>query len=140
MESVTLQPWNNGSGTPPPATTDGGVKPTSDTPDDGSTRHTVGLSLAIFGGAAIAFGAFSGIEALSKASAYNDPNGQHLPEDKTNGLTYRTLADVSFVVGLASGGIGAYLLLTKPEAAGAASTPSASIGVVPGGLSVRGRF
>ena len=43
----------HGSGAPTPATTDGGAKSTSDTADDGSTRHTVGLSLAIFGGASL---------------------------------------------------------------------------------------
>jgi hypothetical protein len=85
-----------------------------------TTRHLVGWGLV---GAAVAltgFGAFAGLRAKNLADEYDTPGNAHYqdPSTKSTGLTFRTLADVSFVIALATGIGGGYLLLVPSPGGG----------------------
>jgi tetratricopeptide (TPR) repeat protein len=85
-----------------------------------ATRRLVGWGLV---GAAVAlagFGAFAGLRAKSLADEYNTVGNVHFqdPSTKSTGLTFRTLADVSFLLALGAGIGGGYLLLVPSSGSG----------------------
>jgi hypothetical protein len=83
-------------------------------------RHVVlGWSLAGAGVALAAIGAVCGLEAISDANAYNSRDGGSSfqnPGVRSTGIAFRTTADVLFLAAIASGGIGAYFLISAPSA------------------------
>ncbi len=76
----------------------------------------LGLALAGTGVAALGVGAYSGLRARSLASDYNEPGSGHYQDAATRreGVTFRTAADVAFLVGILSVGAGIYLLFVDP--------------------------
>lgn len=72
------------------------------------TRHYVGWGLVGVGVVAAGFGTFAGLRALSLSGDYKRT---HDPATKSSGVTFRTLADVSFLGAILGVGIGGYLLL-----------------------------
>ncbi len=83
-------------------------KPVVPPPD--RTRAILGYSLVGAGVLAAGLGTYAGLTAISKKNEYN---AQDPPQDaslRSSGVMFRTVADVSFLVALASAGAGAYFL------------------------------
>jgi hypothetical protein len=106
----------------------------------GNTRAVVGFSLLGAGAAAAIVGTVSGVRAISLANDYNHHGFD--PDDKSTGTTFRTLSDVMFLTALVAGGVGAYLVLVKPDpgAASSAAGTSTSLGIGPGSFTLRQTF
>jgi hypothetical protein len=109
--------------------------------DDGIDRATTGWivvgSAVVVGG----FGLASGVHAKSLADGYNTPGSGTYQDAATRstGIAFRTLADVAFIVSIAAGGVGIYLLAT-PAPSRAAPPASARVVVGPGFGGVVGSF
>jgi hypothetical protein len=105
--------------------------PTSD--DDRGRRW---LAVGFGGAAALSagIGVFSGLRASALAHDYNTGRPQD-PSARAAGMTYRTVADISFLVAIASAGAGAYFFFVRP-----ASTAPAAVVVGPLFSGVRGTF
>jgi tetratricopeptide (TPR) repeat protein len=86
------------------------------------TRHLVGWALVGGAVAFAGFGAFAGLRARSLADDYNTAGSAHYqdPSTKSTGITFRTLADVSFLVALGAVIGGGYLLLVPATGASGA--------------------
>jgi hypothetical protein len=86
----------------------------------------LGIGLSAGGVAAMGFGAFAGIRALSLADDYNTRGnaGYQDPGVRSEGTTFRTLADVGIGLGLVALAAGVYVLVMGPP--GGAATASAS--------------
>ncbi len=109
------------------------AEPAARSGDDHARRWIVVGS----GSAAVLFaavGIFSGLRAGALAHEYNTGRPQD-PSARSVGMTYRTVADISFIVALASAGAGAYFFFVRP----AASSPAAVV-VGPLFSGVRGTF
>ncbi|MEO6418064.1 MAG: hypothetical protein ABIP39_01555 [Polyangiaceae bacterium] len=102
--------------------------------DNGRSRRRVAVSFAGASLIALGIGTFSGLRARALASEYNTERPQD-PSARSAGLTYRTVADISFLVSLASAGVGAYLYVVRP-----AASPSPAVVVGPLFSGVRGTF
>ena len=100
-----------------------------------STRATVGWSLLGVGAAAAVAGTVCGVRAISLANDYNHHGFD--PTDRSTGTTFRTLSDVTFASAIVLGGVGAYLVLTKPETSTTATT---ALGIGPGSFTLRQTF
>jgi tetratricopeptide (TPR) repeat protein len=91
-----------------------------------SGRKTAGFVLVGAGVALGGFAAFSAIHAMSLADGYNtrgDASFQD-PDTRSTGVTFRTLADISAIVAVASAGLGIYLVVTAPKQTSVAFTVS----------------
>jgi hypothetical protein len=112
----------------------------SESGGNGNTRAVVGWSLLGAGAAAAIVGTVCGVRAISLANDYNHHGFD--PDDRSSGTTFRTLADVTFVTAIVAGGIGAYLVLVKPDAnnANGAGGTSTALGLGPGSFSLRQTF
>ncbi len=84
-------------------------------PSDRGTRRTVGIVVLASAGAVGAFATFSGLRALSLADAYNTPGEPKYRDGATRseGLTFRTLADVGLVTAVVGAAVGLYFVLTS---------------------------
>lgn len=84
-------------------------------PSDRGTRRTVGIVVLGSAGAVGAFAAFSGLRALALADAYNTPGDGKYRDGATRseGLTFRTLADVGLVTAVVGAAVGLYFVLTS---------------------------
>jgi len=101
-------------------------------------RHaTLGWALAGTGALFAVVGSVAGVEAIGLAHDYNTPgsNGYQAPGTRSEGIAWRTSADVLFAVALVTGGIGAYILL-RPMTRG----PDLHVAVGPGSLAAALRF
>jgi hypothetical protein len=80
-------------------------------------RSIVGWSLVGVGVLGLGIGAYCGVQAQTLANEYNTAGNAHFqdPSTKSSGITFRTTADLSFVVALAGAGVGTYLLLTPSK-------------------------
>jgi hypothetical protein len=118
---------------PPP-----GGRVTPEPAEEGmSTRHIVGWVLVGTGGGALLLGLLAGLRAQGLANEYNsEPPGGQESKARSDGIFLRTAADVGFLVGIASAGVGAYLLLA-PEPK---KTNGVSAVVGPTFVGVRGSF
>jgi hypothetical protein len=74
----------------------------------------VGWSLAGFAGAALITSGITALRAKSLADGYNDPSSARYqdPDARSEGITFRTSADVLLGVAVASGVTAAILLFT----------------------------
>jgi hypothetical protein len=105
---------------------------------DDKTRKLVAYSvLGVAAASAVAWGV-TGVRTLMLANQYDtkgSPNYQD-PSTKSTGTAFRTAADVFFVTALASGGVGAYLLVfpLKKDAS------KASLVLGPASLRLEGSF
>ena len=119
------------------------LKPSRDAeaPTDELGRATTGWILVGGGVAIAAIGVGSGLRAKSLADDYNTPGSGSYQSASTRstGVTFRTLADVSFILALVTGGIGAYLVAT-PSPSPAPTARGARIIVGPGFTGVVGSF
>jgi len=90
-----------------------------------SSSAVLGWSLLGLGVALAGAGTACGVEAISHASDYNQRGsaGFQDPDVKTTGIAFRTAADLSFLAAIASGAVGAYVLITDP-----ARAPSRRVG------------
>jgi hypothetical protein len=128
---------HGGSVTRPPP---GGEQP--------SGRHVLlGWSLVGVGVALAGVGTVCGLEAISDASAYNHRDGGSSfqnPSVRSTGIAFRTTADVLFLAAIASGGMGAYFLLSSPgagpKAASSAALPEARLLLGPAFTGLVGSF
>ena len=121
---------------PPKAETPAPAEPPADT--GGSNVRAMGWGLVAGGVAVAGFGTYAGLRALSLANEYERTGAS---DTKSTGVTFRTLADVSFLVGFASAGIGVYLLLTAPASKGeGGAVKSAHLAVSPGHAAIVGSF
>lgn len=97
------------------------LRPASATPppDRGRTQRTAGWITIGAGGAFAVFGIVAGAYALSLADAYNTRGTSDFQsaDVRASGMTFRTLADVSFVTAVACVGAGIALVLTSPKTA-----------------------
>lgn len=87
--------------------------------DDGAERATTGWILLGSGAALAGLGLASGFHSKALADQYNTPGSSAYQDSSTRstGIAFRTTADVAFVLALAAGGVGVYLLATPPVAA-----------------------
>ncbi|WP_394840373.1 PEGA domain-containing protein [Pendulispora rubella] len=113
-------------------------------PADAGTSNVraMGWGLVAGGVAVAGFGTYAGLRALSLANEYERTGAS---DAKSSGVTFRTLADVSFLVGFATAGIGVYLLLSAPASKGegkegSAAVKSAHLAVSPGHAAIVGSF
>ncbi len=111
-----------------------------DAPGEGAglDGRAAGGWLLLGGGAlALGVGIYAGVQAQNLASEYNTAGNAHFQDatTKSNGISFRTGADVAFVGAAALGVVGVYLLLTP-------STPSRrGVGLAVGPWSgLTGRF
>jgi hypothetical protein len=89
--------------------------PTAEPSSDVDTRRIVGFGLAGLGGATLITGIVCGFQAKTLADDYADrskPGSFQNPEVRSDGVTYRTLADVMFGVAVVSGAAAIVLLFT----------------------------
>jgi hypothetical protein len=110
---------------------------------EGEGRRTLGWFLVGGAGLAAGIGIYAGVEAESLAHGYDTPGSGSYQDasTKARGLVFRTSADVAFASALLLGGVGAYLLLSKPATtAQAPLAPRASVVVGPGFGGVAGVF
>jgi PEGA domain-containing protein/tetratricopeptide repeat protein len=91
-------------------------------------RSLVGWGLVGLSGATALGGILCGVRAITLADDYNNERPQD-PSDKSTGIAFRTTSDILFLTAIASGGVGAYLLLTPQKNAAAVSVGPASIRV-----------
>ncbi len=91
-------------------------------------RSLVGWGLVGFGGAAALGGILCGVRAITLADDYNNERPQD-PSDKSTGIAFRTTSDILFLTAIASGGVGAYLLLTAPQKSTTVAVGPASVRV-----------
>ncbi|WP_394822580.1 hypothetical protein [Pendulispora albinea] len=97
-----------------------------------SRTKTIGWSLVAVSAATLGFGAYAGLRALSLSDDYERTG---VRGTKSTGMAFRTFADVSILVGLASAGIGLYLLLQPSH-----PTRSARLVVGPAHTAIVGSF
>jgi hypothetical protein len=108
-------------------------------PEIKTERHTtLGWGLIGGGAAVAAVGVIAGVEALSLAHDYNTPGipGYQEASTRTEGLTWRTSADVLFATALGLGAAGTYFLV-KPVPV---TTTGTSLVVGPGSVALSGSF
>ncbi|HWL87833.1 MAG TPA: PEGA domain-containing protein [Polyangiaceae bacterium] len=110
--------------------------------DDGGSNAAAGWGLVVVGLGSAGFGTYAGLRALSLSRDYERTGAS---DTKSTGITFRTLADVSYLVAIASTGIGVYLLLLpRPSAKSAAlsspRSPTARFVVLPGQVTMVGSF
>lgn len=81
------------------------------------TTRAVGWSLAGLSVGAAAVGAYAGIRAIGLASDYKDRSSPSFqdPDVRSDGVTLRTIADVSIVVGVVAAAGAVYLLFLAPR-------------------------
>lgn len=91
-------------------------------------RSIVGWGLVGLGGAAALGGILCGVRAITLADDYNNERPQD-PSDKSTGIAFRTTTDILFLTAIASGGVGAYLLLTTPKKSTTVAVGPASVHV-----------
>ena len=79
-----------------------------------STRAIVGWSFVGLAGAGLLTGAFTALRANTLSNEYSDPSSARFQDRdvRSEGITFRTTADVALGVALLSGAIAAVLLLT----------------------------
>lgn len=77
-------------------------------------RSVVGWGLVGLSGATALGGILCGVRAITLSDDYNNERPQD-PSDKSTGIAFRTTSDILFLTAIASGGVGAYLLLTTPK-------------------------
>ncbi len=84
-------------------------------PSDRGARRTAGIVVLGATGAVGAFAVFSGLRALSLADAYNTVGDPKYRDGSTRseGLTFRTLADVGLVTAVVGAAVGLYFVLTS---------------------------
>jgi len=116
-------------------------------PADDGGRRTMALVIGGIGVAGLAAGAVTGLMAFSAAGTYKDNCNQTTGacqsatgvDAASSGKTLSTISTVSFLVGAAGVGAGAYLWLTSGS-----NAPRAAVGVAPlpggGSFGVVGRF
>ena len=145
--SVTLVPGNDAPEASQRAGRDGATEgplasgaSDADRSGGGGTRAVVGFTLLGAGAASAIVGTLCGVRAISLASDYNHHGFD--PADRSTGTTFRTLSDVTFLTAIAAGGVGAYLLLVKPDASSAngAAAPGLALSLGPGGFTLRRAF
>ncbi len=89
-----------------------GAKPGRPSSPDGGAEGSKILGLSIAGGALVfaGVGTFCGLRARSLADDYNTPGNTSFQsaETRSEGTTFRTLADVSFGVAIVGAAVGAY--------------------------------
>lgn len=102
--------------------------------EDDRSRRTIAVGFAGAAVLALGIGTFSGVRAGALAHDYNTGRPQD-PSARSAGLTYRTVADISFLVAIASAGAGAYFFFVHPAASAA---PAVVVGPLFSG--VRGTF
>jgi hypothetical protein len=106
-------------------------------PEGMTRRQVIGWSLVGVGGVGGIVGVITGLRAQSLSHDYNDaaPGAQD-PKTRSDGIFMRTVADVAFLTGIVSAGVGAYLLLTPDS-----SRPASVSGVIgPGYAGIRAVF
>jgi hypothetical protein len=91
-------------------------------------RSLVGWGLVGLSGATALGGILCGVRAITLADDYNNERPQD-PSDKSTGIAFRTTTDILFLTAIASGGVGAYLLLTAPKKSTAVAIGPASVRV-----------
>ncbi len=88
------------------------------------------VAWSVLGGAAVAavVGTVAGVEAISHAHDYNTPGSSQFqdPSTRSEGIAWRTSADVFFATALAAGAVGAYLLF-RPRNVQAVVGPTACV-------------
>ncbi len=99
-----------------------------------SGRRVAGIAVLGVGVAFLGAGIACGTEAQSLADKYNGARVQN-PDDKSKGLTLRTVADIGFLAALAAGGVGTYLIIT-----GGKKTPTATASFGPTSIQISGHF
>jgi hypothetical protein len=79
-----------------------------------TTRAVVGWSLAGLAGAALITAGVTGLRAKTLSDEYSDPASAHFQDAgaRSEGITFRTAADVALGVALVSGAASVVLLLT----------------------------
>jgi len=102
---------------------------------------TAAIATLSVGGAGVLFGSITGAIALGKKSELDAACGAGCPPSMRDTLSAyrleRALSYVGFGVGVVGVGVGSYLWLKEPEDE---AGPSVSLGIVPGGVSVSGKF
>jgi hypothetical protein len=90
----------------------------------GSAATTAGFILVGSAVVLAGVGTYAGLHARSLASDYNTPGSGAFQDAPTrsSGITFRTLADVTFASALIAGGIGVYFLVSAPRASSVATT------------------
>lgn len=80
-----------------------------------SPRAIVGWSLAGLAGAALVTSGVTALRAMSLSDDYGDPTSSRFQDAdvRSEGIAYRTSADVAFSIALLGGGVAAVLLLTN---------------------------
>lgn len=84
-------------------------------------RRTLAWFLLAGSGVAAAVGVYAGVEALTLSHAYNTAGSGSYQDQatKARGITFRTSADIAFLVALGLAGTGTYFLLAAPASKGA---------------------
>ena len=99
------------------------------------------VSYVLFGvGAGLAgFGIFAGVHSIDLANQYNTPTEANYqnPGTKSEGIAYRTAADVTLTIAAVCAVTGIVLFATAPKSA---SAPAAQVSVGPTGFALSGRF
>ena len=111
------------------APTDGADKTPKRGGDASQTRTIVGYSLAGLAGAALITSAFTALRAKSLSDDYSSPGEKHQDSDvRSEGIAFRTTADIALLVALTSGAAAVILLFTDVGKGG--STDVARAGVL----------
>lgn len=109
------------------------------TPSSGPYPRRI-ASYVLFGvGAGLgAFGIFAGVHSIDLANQYNTPTEANYqnPGTKSEGIAYRTVADVTIPLAAACVVAGIVLFATAPKSA----APAAKVSLGPGGILVSGSF
>ena len=85
-------------------------------PRGGPDGRVVGWSLAGLSAVAVGVGAYAGVRAIGLADEYGDRGspGFQDPSVRSDGVTLRTVSDVSFVIGIAAAAGAVYFLVFRP--------------------------
>lgn len=151
--SLTLERDPNAAVTPPPPvvpppTTPADTRPPPKAEHSSNSTKTIGYVLLGVGGAGIVTGAVTGIVALGKKGDLDCPNKEcsgKAADDLDSANTVALVSTISFIAGIAVGGVGTILLVTapgssekgaKPEPKHFAATPYVGVG----NAGVRGTF
>jgi hypothetical protein len=120
--------------------------PTERAPGAESSSNWLGYTLVGAGGAALVAGGFFGLRALSlKKSSNEHYDGSHCTQqscvdDWEDAKTAATISNVFFGLGIASAGVGVYMLLSSPTKEHARRGATFSVRTTRNGATATGTF